>query len=477
MTMSEYPLFVANRPRQTSQLLDVIQKFTGDVVARVGRAGESEIQEALAAAHSARSAMAHLSAAQRQQILRYCQQRLRERHEQFASVICDEVGKPIVDARVEVDRAIDTLGMAADECGRDVGTMMELGIAERGACYWGGYRRFPVGPVTLIAPFNFPLNLAVHKIAPAIAAGCPWILKPASTTPWSAVLLGEILAESNLPSGSFSILPCSPAQAAPLIEDPRIKKISFTGSPAIGWEIKHRCGQKKITLELGGNAACIVEPDAELDDVCQRLVIGLFGQSGQSCISVQRVLVHESIATSLQQRLIEATQKLIVGDPRDPKTKIGPLIDPSEAQRVETWVHEAVAAGARVLVGGKRDRAFYHPTLLEHVPSHLRLYCQEVFGPVGVIETYRDFDAALGLVNASSFGLQAGVFTNDLHRAHRAWEQLEVGGVVINDIPSWRGDNMPYGGVKSSGLGREGPRFAIDEMSEIRSFVVRKKQN
>ncbi len=475
MTTIELPLFVANQPRKTNQSLDVIQKYTGQVAARVCQAGEIEVQEALAAAHATRQVMSKLTAAQRQQILRNCQQRLRDRREQFAAVICDEVGKTIVEARAEVDRAIDTFGITADECSRDLGTLVDLGVTDRGANYWGAYRRFPVGPVTLIAPFNFPLNLAVHKIAPAIAAGCPWILKPASTTPWSALLLGEILAESALPAGAFSILPCTPQQASALIEDPRIKKISFTGSPAVGWELKNRCGQKKITLELGGNAACIIEPDANLDDVCQRLVVGLFSQSGQSCISVQRVMVHASILKPLHEKLIASAEKLIVGDPRDPKTNLGPMINQSEAERVESWVNEAISAGARVLIGGKRNGAFYSPTLLENVPTHLRVYCQEIFGPVGIIESYEDFDDALAQVNASDFGLQAGVFTNDLHRAYRAWETLEVGGVVINDIPSWRGDNMPYGGVKASGLGREGPRFAIKEMTEIRSFVIRQQ--
>jgi acyl-CoA reductase-like NAD-dependent aldehyde dehydrogenase len=310
-------------------------------------------------------------------------------------------------------------------------------------------------------------------VAPALAVGCPFVLKPASLTPIGALLIGEVLAETDLPEGAFSILPCRRDGADLFTTDERLKLLSFTGSPGVGWELKARAGKKKVVLELGGNAAVVVDEDTDLADAVERIVIGAFYQSGQSCIGVQRILVHASLYTAFREKLVAATRALKAGDPKDPETFIGPMISEKEATRLEAWVQSAVAAGATLLCGGKREGSMLEATLLEQVPAEQNLACREAFGPVAVLSSFRDFDVALAQVNDSVFGLQAGVFTRDIYRAERAWEELDVGGVVIGDVPSWRVDHMPYGGVKDSGLGREGIRFAIEDMSEIRLLVLR----
>jgi acyl-CoA reductase-like NAD-dependent aldehyde dehydrogenase len=312
-----------------------------------------------------------------------------------------------------------------------------------------------------------------HKVAPALAVGCPFILKPASATPVGALLLGEILAETDLPRGSWSILPCSRDGADLFTEHPDLALLSFTGSPEVGWALKARAGKKKVVLELGGNAAVIVDEDADLEDAVERILVGAFYQSGQSCIGVQRILVHERVNEAFKRLLVERTRQLVVGDPRREETFVGPLISERDAQRLQEWIAEAEAAGGRVLTGGGRTGACLEPTLLEAVPRELRICTQEAFGPVAVLSTFASFDEALAEVNDSAFGLQAGVFTRDLYRAQRAWDELEVGGVVVGDVPSWRVDTMPYGGVKDSGLGREGVRYAMEDMTEPRLLVVR----
>jgi acyl-CoA reductase-like NAD-dependent aldehyde dehydrogenase len=334
-------------------------------------------------------------------------------------------------------------------------------------------RRVPLGPVSLIAPFNFPLNLVAHKVAPAIAAGCPFVLKPSSRTPVGALVIGEILAETDLPAGAFSILPCDRNGARLFTEDERLKLLSFTGSPASGWDLKARAGRKRVVLELGGNAAVVVDEGTDLEDATSRILLGTFTQSGQSCISVQRVFAHESVMEDLRPLLVERTRALVAGDPKQEDTVVGPMISESEAVRLKEWIDEAVAAGAKLLCGGNRDGAMLEPTILEDVPPGLPLCAKEAFGPVAALESFRDFGAVLDRVNDSEYGLQAGVFTRDLYRMHEAWDRLEVGGVVIGDVPSWRVDHMPYGGVKNSGLGREGVRYAIEDMTELRLLVVR----
>jgi acyl-CoA reductase-like NAD-dependent aldehyde dehydrogenase len=372
-----------------------------------------------------------------------------------------------------VTRLIDTFRVAQEESTRMTGEVMDLEISARARGYSGMWKRVPVGPASFISPFNFPLNLVAHKVAPAIAVGCPWVLKPASRTPIGALIIGEILAETDLPTGAFSILPCTRDGADLFTTDPRLKLLSFTGSPEVGWDLKARAGKKKVILELGGNAACVVDEGSDLDDVVKRLVFGAFYQSGQSCISVQRILAHASLYEALRDRLVAATSRLRMGDPHEEDTFIGPMIDEREAARLEEWVAEAVASGARVLCGGKRKGAMFEATLVEGVPRSCRLYRLEAFGPIAVLGRFEDFGEALAEVNDSAYGLQAGVFTRDIYRAQQACSDLEVGGVVIGDVPSWRVDHMPYGGVKDSGVGREGVRFAMEDLTEIRMMILR----
>jgi acyl-CoA reductase-like NAD-dependent aldehyde dehydrogenase len=390
------------------------------------------------------------------------------------TALCAEAGKPIKDARGEVARLIDTFRVAAEEAVRIYGEVLPLDISPRAAEYTGMWKRVPLGPCSFISPFNFPLNLAAHKIAPALAVGCPFVLKPASLTPLGALMIGEVLAETDLPRGAFSILPCRRDGADRFATDPRLKLLSFTGSPEVGWQLKAKAGKKAVILELGGNAACIVHSDADLEDAVRRNVIGGYYQSGQSCISVQRILVHRDVYGEFRQRFVAAVAQLKAGDPREEDTFIGPIISDQECSRIEQWVDEAVAAGARVLTGGRRgDRNLYEATVLENVPKDARVCCQEVFGPVTMLRAYDDFEQALDAVNDSAFGLQAGVFTRDIYRIQKAWDVLEVGGICINEAPSWRVDHMPYGGVKDSGLGREGIRWAMHDMTELRLLVIR----
>jgi acyl-CoA reductase-like NAD-dependent aldehyde dehydrogenase len=333
----------------------------------------------------------------------------------------------------------------------------------------------PIGPCSFISPFNFPLNLTAHKVAPAIAAGCPFVLKPASRTPVGALIMGEILAETDLPKGAFSILPAHRDGADLFTTDDRFRLLSFTGSPAVGWDLKKKAGKKKVILELGGNAAAIVDRDQadRLDYVVDRLAFGAFYQSGQSCIGVQRILVHVDIYDALREKLIAKTKSLKMGDPKDEKTFVGPMISGSESNRLAGWMESAVTSGAKIIAGGKVDGAMFEATLLEGVKRDQDLYRKEAFGPVAILEKFTDFGQALETVNDSDFGLQAGVFTDSLANVNLAWDELEVGGVVINDVPSFRVDNMPYGGVKDSGLGREGVKYAIEDMTELRLMVVR----
>ena len=477
MMEKTYPYYLANAPRRPNTDLEVIDKYSGETATRVALADGRAIEEAIAAAHRATGSMRRMRPYERRQVLQHCVERFSERAEELALALCVEAGKPIVDSRGEVSRLIDTFRLAAEESVRIPGEVLNLEISPRARGYRGMTQRVPIGACSFISPFNFPLNLAAHKVAPALAAGCPFVLKPASATPVGAILIGEVLAETDLPEGAFSVLPCRREGAGAFATDERFKLLSFTGSPEVGWALKARAGRKKVILELGGNAACIVDADADMDDAVARLVFGAFYQSGQSCIGVQRIMVHEAIYTELRERLVAATTRLKAGDPREESTFIGPIISEKEAERLESWIREAVDAGGRLLCGGRRDGALLEATLLEDVPRDLPICAREAFGPVAVLSRFSEFDEAIREVNDSVFGLQAGVFTRDIHRALKAWDELEVGGVVIGDVPSWRGDGMPYGGVKDSGLGREGVRFAIEEMTEIRLLVVRTTQD
>jgi len=473
MPMKTYPLYLAGRPVQINADLVVTNKYTGEAAFRAALADAETIDVAIEAAAEAFALTRRLPGHRRRDILQQIAARVAERGEELASIVAVEVGKPIRDARGEVTRLIDTLRVAAEEAVRIGGEYLPLDISPRAEGCEAIWRRFPVGPCAFITPFNFPLNLVAHKIAPAIAAGCPFVLKPASATPISALVIGEILAESDWPAGAFSILPCPPKTAEALVTDERIKLLSFTGSPQVGWSLKARAGKKKVALELGGNAACIVDEGVDIPSVADRLIFGAFYQSGQSCISVQRIIAHQNIYDCLKQALCERAANLVAGDPLDERTFLGPMISLDDALRIEQWVNEAVTAGARIVCGGRRNGVFYDATILENVDPNQKISCLEAFGPVATLQPFIDFKDAVRIANESEFGLQAGVFTNDLNRAMYAYNKLEVGGVIVNDVPSFRVDNMPYGGVKNSGFGREGVRYAIEEMTEMKLLVLR----
>ena len=475
MLKDVYPLYLANEAKQLNTDLAVTDKFTGKVAFRVAQADAATIDAGIAAAVEAAEPMARMASYERQAVLQHCVDRFKARSDELAYALCVEAGKPIKDSEGEVGRLIDTFRIAAEESVRMTGEVQPLDISPRARGYQGIWKRVPIGPCSFISPFNFPLNLAAHKIAPAIAVGCPFVMKPASRTPLGAIIMGEVLSETNLPKGAFSILPAHRGGADLFTEDERLKLLSFTGSPDVGWALKAKAGKKKIVLELGGNAAVIIDHDADLDDALERVTFGAFYQSGQSCIGVQRIIIHANVYDRFRSMLVARTKSLVSGDPKDRNTFIGPMIDVKEASRLDGWIQEAVAAGATLLCGGKRDGAMLDATLLEGVPRTAKAYTEEAFGPVALLSKFTDFNAALDEVNDSKFGLQAGIFTRDLFKVLDAWDRLDVGGVVINDVPSYRVDNMPYGGVKDSGLGREGVRFAMEDMTEIRNLVIRRK--
>jgi acyl-CoA reductase-like NAD-dependent aldehyde dehydrogenase len=473
MMNKTYPYYVANKPECPNEDLAVVDKYTGAIATRVALADADAMERAIAGAVRATAPMAAMPPYERQRVLRHCEKRFEERAEELAMALCVEAGKPIKDSRGEVARLIDTFAIAAEESVRIQGETLNLERGEKSKGYRGFTRRVPVGPCAMIAPFNFPLNLVAHKVAPALAAGCPFVLKQSESTPVGALIIAEVLAETDLPEGAFSVLTCEARVADAMVTDERMKLLSFTGSPNVGWKLKSRAGKKKVVLELGGNAACIVDEDADLDDAVQRMVFGAFYQSGQSCIGVQRIFIHQQIYETFKNKFVEATRALKSGDPKDEQVFIGPMISEKEAERLDSWIQEAVKAGGRILCGGERQGAMLEATLLENVPADQKLCAQEAFGPVAVLSPFSDYSEALDEVNNSVFGLQAGVFTRDLYHMLEAWDRLEVGGVIIGDVPSWRVDHMPYGGVKDSGLGREGVRYAIEDMTEIRHLAIR----
>ena len=470
-----YPLYLNNEAVQPNTDLEVTDKYTNEVAFRTALATPDVIEEAIAGAVAATEPMARMASYERQNVLQHCVDRFKERFDELAYSLCVEAGKPIKDAEGEVGRLIDTFRIAAEESVRNYGEVQPLDIAERAKGYIGMWKRVPIGPCSFISPFNFPLNLAAHKIAPAIAVGCPFVMKPASKTPLGAIIMGEVLAETNLPKGAFSILPASRDGADLFTVDERLKLLSFTGSPGVGWDLKAKAGKKPVILELGGNAAVIVDSDADLDDALERIIFGAFYQSGQSCIGVQRIIIHESVYDTFKDMLVAKTKTLISGDPKKRETFIGPVISEGEATRLHGWIESAVAGGAKLLCGGNRKGNMLEATLLENVDTAADAYREEAFGPLALLSKFSNFGAALDEVNDSKFGLQAGIFTRDLFKTLDAWDHLDVGGVVINDVPSYRVDNMPYGGVKDSGLGREGIRFAMEDMTEIRNLVIRRK--
>ncbi|MEX2499427.1 MAG: aldehyde dehydrogenase family protein [Wenzhouxiangellaceae bacterium] len=470
---SAYPYYLANKAVFANEDLEVFDKHTGQSATRVALADDSVVDKAVAAAERAAPAMARLPSHRRRDVLSHCATRFEERFDELVEILVVEAGKVIKDARGEVQRLIDTFRIAAEEATRVGGEVLPMDIAPRSESFIGMWKRVPIGPVSFITPFNFPYNLVAHKVAPAIAAGCPFVLKPAEKTPVGALVMGEILAECDLPEGAFSILNVPREGAQRFTEDERLKLLSFTGSDKVGWMLKSKAGKKPVVMELGGNAACLVDADADIDDAVERLVFGGFYQSGQSCISVQRVQIHRDIYDEVKRKLVDKVGALKGGDPRDPETFIGPLISEDDAKRVVEWIEEAESQGATRLVGGERKGPIVHPAVLENVPRDCSIYDKELFGPAMVIEPFDDFDEALKVINQSRYGLQAGLFIRDIGKIRKAWDLLEVGGVIINDVPSFRVDHMPYGGVKDSGLGREGIRYAIEDMTEIRLLAIR----
>jgi len=466
------PFLIGGRWSQATTVAPVRNPYTGETIAHVCQASPADAESAVQSSVEGAAAMRRLSGYARSTLLANAAQALQARQEEFARTMTAEAGKPLTDARREVGRAIQTLSIAGEEAKRIGGEVVPLDWSPGMESYWGVTRRFPIGPILGITPFNFPLNLVVHKVAPALAAGNSILIKPAPQTPLTALLLGDLLLKAGVPPGGLNILPCDNTVAEQLVVDPRFKLLSFTGSAPVGWMLKAKCGKKKVVLELGGNAAVIIEPDADLEYAAQRCVTGGFTYAGQTCISVQRIFVHESVVESFTEQLMTRVRGLATGDPGDERTVVGPLIDAGAAQRIEGWIGEAVAQGARLLSGGSREGSVVRPTVLSQVTAAMNVSCREVFGPLVTITPYREFEAALNAVNDSDYGLQAGIFTNNIGRIFQAFEQLEVGGVLANEIPTFRADHMPYGGIKDSGIGREGLRYAIEDMTEPKLLVV-----
>ncbi len=470
-----HPFLLGGRWQAGAQAVPVVNPFTGRTIAEAAQGSPADADTAAAITKDAAAAMAALPSHARYSMLQKIAGGLHERKEEFARTITSEAGKPIADARREVSRAVQTFTVAAEEARRIPGEVIPLDWIPGTDSHLGIVRRFPIGPILGITPFNFPLNLVAHKVAPALAAGNPILIKPAPQTPLTALLLGEVAVEAGVPPGGFNILPCDNATAERLVMDPRFKLLSFTGSAAVGWMLKAKCGKKKVVLELGGNAGVIVEPDADLDAAAQRCATGGFGYAGQTCISVQRIFVHHTVADAFSTKLLLQVARMKAGDPTDEATVVGPLIDQAAAHRVEEWIGEAVSQGARVLLGGKRMGSVVEATVLANAAPDMKVSCREVFGPVVTVTPYRRFDEAIAALNESDYGLQAGVFTQDVNKAFHAFRKLEVGAVLINEIPTFRADHMPYGGVKDSGIGREGVRSAIEDMTEPRMLVLNLK--
>jgi len=475
MTMtpvSTQGFFLDGKKIKEGDVVEIKAPYDGNVIANVFQGRREHAEAAIKAAVKAFGTTRRLPAFERQRVLRRVAQTISERQQEFSRTLAQEAGKPIKAARTEVERAVFTFTVAAEESTRIYGDYLPLDWQEFTAGRWGIVRRFPLGPLAGITPFNFPLNLVAHKVAPAIAAGCSMVLKPAPQTPLSALLLAEAVQQAGWPDGGLNVLPLSNEDAALLVSDERIKLISFTGSAPVGWQIKKNAGKKKVILELGGNAGVIVHSDADLQYAADRCVAGGFAYAGQACISVQRILVERSVHGKFTDLLLAGVKKLKTGDPLEESTDLGPLIRESDAVRAIDWVQEAVRGGARVLYGGHRSGSLLEPTVLTGTRAEMKVNCQEIFAPVVTLEAYDHFDDAVRQVNSSPYGLQAGIFTRDVKLLFNAYEELEVGGLIAGDVPSFRVDHMPYGGIKDSGLGREGLRYAIEEMTEPKLLVM-----
>jgi acyl-CoA reductase-like NAD-dependent aldehyde dehydrogenase len=468
-----HPIFLAGRWVESPDVLVVDNPADASTPAGATyHATEAQYDEAVEAAVAAFEVTRKLPSYERGRILREISAGIRARREEIGRLIALESGKPIRDALFEVDRAVLTFRLGAEEAERMTGEVIPLDLLPSAKDRVGITRRFPIGPIAGISPFNFPLNLAAHKIAPAIATGNPIVLKPPSKDPLTMLVVAEIIEAAGVPAGSVSILPMTRELGDRMVADPRFKLLTFTGSPSVGWRMKERAGKKRVVLELGGNAGVIIDRSADLDWAVKRCLVGAFAYAGQVCISVQRAFIHEDVWDAFMEKFLAGARLLKVGDPLDPTTDLGPMVDANAAGRTQRWVDEAVALGGKVLLGGVADGTFFPPTILTDVPTSAQVCSNEAFAPLVVAFPFRDLDEAIAKVNDSMFGLQTGVFTNDLAGAWRAFGELEVGGVIINDVPTFRIDNMPYGGVKDSGLGREGLRYAMDDMTEIRIMVL-----
>lgn len=470
--MDAKPLLINGKHITTGNILDVTCPWNGELVGRCCLAGKEETELALDAGYAAKDRMKSLHNWERAEILHCAADILHASIEEFARLIALEGGKPIREARAEAARGEATFRLAAEAARSWGGEVLPLDVNAMGGDRIALVKRFPRGLVTGITPFNFPLNLVAHKVAPAIATGCAINIKPASSTPLTALKLGDVLLKAGLPDGAFNVLPMSSRLAEPLITDPRVKVITFTGSAAVGWGIKAKAVDKMVCLELGGNAAAIVEPDCDLEHALNRIIVGGYAHTGQICISIQNVLVHEEIFDEFLKRYIPLVENLKMGDPLVEESRLSAMIDESEAIRIGNWIKEAVESGAKLHCGGKRNANRLQPAVLSNVPNDAKIMVEEAFAPVTVVSAYRNLEEAIEIVNSWKFGLQAGVFTRDINKAMMAYNRLDVGGVVIDEMPTFRVDNFPYGGVKQSGFGREGVKYAMEEMSELKTLVI-----
>jgi len=464
-----YGMLIGGKWETGVDTIPVMDKYSGEPIGTIPRASKADVERAVGAAQSAFGGFADLPAHRRAKILEKTSELLAKYQEDIAAIICREAGKAWKYSVAEVGRAVETFKFAAEEAKRIHGETIPMDASAGAEKRFGFYFRTPVGVVAAISPFNFPMNLVAHKVAPAIAAGNTVVLKPATTTPITAIRLGEILMEAGLPDGVFNLIYGEGSTVGDwLVTDPRPAKVTFTGSPPVGQHIMSRAGLKKVTLELGNNSGTIIEADGDIDAAVPRCVVSAFANSGQICISLQRLYLHQAIAKEFTQKFVEATAKLKVGNPLDKDSDVGPMIDEKEAKRAEAWISEAVGQGAKILVGGKREGRILWPTILDNVRHDMKVMCQETFAPLVSLVTYKDFDEALELLADSPYGLQAGIYTRDISKAFKAIKRVDVGGMMINDTSIFRVDHMPYGGNKMSGIGREGVRFAIEEMTNIR---------
>ncbi|OQW75183.1 MAG: aldehyde dehydrogenase [Proteobacteria bacterium ST_bin11] len=475
--MTDYPIYLAGRFQTTATPLAVVSPYSGQIVYQTYLAGEAEFEAAVVAAQTARSAMQSLPVYERYRILQQVSAGILAHRDEFATIMAQEAGKPWKTAQIEVERSAQTFLVAAEEAKRLPGEVLSIAWHPVAANKDAIIHYFPVGLVAGISPFNFSLNLVAHKVAPAIAAGCPMVLKPASKTPISALLLASIIHEAGLPAGGLSVLPMDRVTGNQLVTDPRFHLLSFTGSPEIGWQMKRDAGKKKVVLELGGNAALIVDKDADVTLAANKAVVGAFAYAGQSCIHTQRVYVEASLFEAFVAQFSRKLAELNIGDPQAPDTDFSSMIDENNAKRIESWVNEALADGAKLLAGGKRDGTLYAPTVMTNTRNDMKVCNLEAFAPIVVIEPFTDFKQAVATINDSSFGLQAGLFSFDSRKIRYAFDNLHVGGLIVNDVPTFRADHMPYGGVKDSGLGREGPKYAIFDMLEPKLLVTDHSQS